>query len=263
MLISSCSKTQEDFDVTAQAVSEITTELLSESNFTEAVGLSNRSAFSKMQVLEMYRRAVDEVKLRCPGFVRTIDNEIYETTVGENASTFLNKAISILIGDNSSSDSVVAVDRGDDLACRMYFPVYDTDYGCKIYDGAAIKDAMCYDNGKTYDIIILFYEQSTESGISQEFTQMMTPFSQETLIRNLNAYFPALNAENCEAALRYYNCEIHCTIDKNSGHVLALSQKMVTQVKMQIKLDMVLAESSFSAQATMINHLVFNDFIWK
>lgn len=211
----------------------------------------------------MYRQAVDEVKLRCPGFTRTIDNEIYGTTVSGNASTFLNKAISILTGDNSSSDSVVTVAKGDDLACRIHFPVYDTDYGCKIYDGSGIKDAMCYDNGNTYDIIILFYEQNTEDGIAQEFSQMMTPFSHEILMQNLNAYFPMMDESNCAASLRYYNCEIHCTIDKNSGHVLNLFQKMVTQVDMDITLDLVLSDTSFTAQSTMINHLAFKDFIWN
>ncbi|MBR2413604.1 MAG: hypothetical protein IKB13_03820 [Clostridia bacterium] len=231
--------------------------------FTETAKTSNRTSHTKTQVLMMYKRVVDNVKLRCPGFTRTIENEIYETDANGDDSAFLHTVGEILTQDDRSADSVTKVANGDDLACRIYFPVYDTDYGCKIYDGASVKDAMCYENEQTYDIVILFHEQNTESGISEEFAQMMTPFSEEVLIHNLNAYFPALNKNNCNTALRYYNCEIRCNIDKNSGHLLSLHQKMITQVNMNVNFDLILTESAFSAQTTMINHLDYTDFIWN
>ncbi len=211
----------------------------------------------------MYKQAVDSVKLRCPGFTRTIVNDIHETKASDTAASLLNAAIEILTAGNNATDNVVAVAKGDDLACRVFFPVYDTDYGCKIYDGASVRDAICYDNGETYDIIILFHEQNSECGISDEFAQMMTPFSCEALIQNLNAYFPFLNSDNCDTALRYYNCEIRCRVDKDSGLILSLQQKMITQVNVNVILDLVLTESAFSAQTIMINHLEFSDFRWN
>jgi len=262
-LISSCGKTQEDFIVSSvsQATSEATAEQTEQAD-TEVVRISNRAPFTKTQVLMMYKQAVDLVKLRCPGFTRTLENEIHETDADGESAAFLNAVIHILTADDRSSDSIITVAKDDDLACRIYFPVYDTDYGCKVYDGASVKDALCYENGQSYDIVILFHEQNSDDGIAPEFAQMMTPFSQEILMHNLNAYFPVLNENNCDTALRYYNCEIRCRIDKNSGHILSLSQKMVTQVNMHVKLDLVLTESDFSAQTTMINHLDFNTFLW-
>ncbi len=264
-MFSSCGKPQGDFtepvlQSTRDAVEEQSDQ--TERAAIESAGTSNRTPLTKTQVLAMYKQAVDLVKLRCPGFTRTLENEIHETDAKGEAVALLNSVIHILTQDVHSADGVVTVAKDDDLACRVYFPVYDTDYGCKIYDGASVKDAMCYDNGQSYDVVILFHEQKTADGISPEFAQMLTPFSKQALLQNLNAYFPVLNASNCAAALRYYNCEIRCRIDKNSGHIISLMQKMITEVNMQVNFDLVLTERDFTVRTTMVNHLTFNDFIW-
>ncbi len=211
----------------------------------------------------MYERAVNNVKLYCPGFTKSVNNELYNSESDESTNMLLNTVVAILTGNNHSADGILDVAKGDELACRMHFPVYDTDFGCKIYDGASVKDAICYDNGTFYELVILFQEQSTVNGISEEFANMMIPFSDEALLYNLNAYFPSLNEDNCIAELRYYNCEIRCELDKTNGHVLSLKHKLIADVSMILQLDFIFTEPSVEAQATMINHLAFTDFIWN
>ncbi len=229
----------------------------------DVVNNDDCAPLTKMQVLMMYKQAVDAVKLRCPGFTRTVENKIHDINAASDAVAFAKVLTAIPPATNRSTDSVVTVEKDDDLSCRIYFPVYDTDYGCRFYDGSAVRDALCYENGQTYELIIQFHEQDSDVGISNEFSQMLSPFSQDELMHILQSYFPVLNENNCDTALRYYNCEIRCRIDKNSGHVLSLQQKMITQVVMNVNLDLILTETSFSAQAVMVSHLEFTDFIWN
>lgn len=263
VLFSSCknNETQNISDCETLQKTEIATQ--EPTDVTANVLLTNkRTAFTKTEVLKMYKQAADLVKLRCPGFTRTLANEIYEINTKGDGASLLNAALAVLTEDDRSSDSRIVIAKDDDLACRTYFPVYDTDYGCKLIDGASVASAVCYENSNAYELIIVFHEQNSDEGISTEFAQMMTPYSKETLLQNLNAYVPSLHAENCDAQLRYYNCEIRCNIDRKSGRMLSLSQKMVTAISLNVSLDLLLTEKTITAGGTMINHLDFTDFIW-
>ena len=217
---------------------------------------------SKADVLQMYKQAADLVKLRCPGFTRTSQIKLYDFQVqnaqGESGSGLLPG----LVRNSENTDSVVTVKKDDDLSCRMYFPVYDTDYGCRLEDMSCVQSAVCYDAGDAYEMVVLFYEQPSALCFNGEFGQIMTPYSPQTLLERLQLYLPFLTQENFTPQLRYYNCELRCKIDKKSGHLLSLSQKMVTDVALEIKLDLVLTTADFTAKGILFNQLQFSDFIW-
>ena len=156
---------------------------------SESRCVSADKTYTKMQVLQMYKQAVDLVKLRCPGFTRTTRNELQDVSADGAASDALNAYIALLSYKKPGSVTEQIVSMDDDLACRIYFPIYNSDYGCEIYNGNSVRDALCDINNDILEIVLVLHEQTSRAGIAEEFLQIMTPYSQEMLVNNINNYF--------------------------------------------------------------------------
>ena len=217
---------------------------------------------SKADVLQMYKEAADLVKLRCPGFVCTIENHAANFRSAARENGLFDAVQSILMENDQSADTVTTVQKGDDLACRTYFPVFHTDYGCLLSDHSIVKGATCYADGSSYNILILFEEQIDPDPVNSAFAQIMTPFTDSALLQSLNAYLPALNSSNTQATLRYYNCEIRCTLDSETGEMVSLSHKMIADVELQVAVDMVFTDLDGQLTCTLIHHADYTSFDW-
>ncbi len=218
---------------------------------------------SKADVLQMYKDAVDLVKLRCPGFVRKVDNHASDFHSIQSENGLFDAAQKILLANDQSADETVTVQKEDDLACRTYFPIYHTDYGCLLQDTNIVKSAVCYAQGDNYNILILFEEQTDPDPTDSAFAAIMVPYTKETMLTALNAYLPVLNNKNTTtASFRYYNCEIRCTVERSTGRMVSLSHKVIADVSLQVAVDMVFTDLDEQIACTLIQHTDYNSFVW-
>ena len=96
-------------------------------------------------VLKKYTEAVNEVKLRCPGFVRTEIQSVEDVTAGKGRLQFANQLVNLvaveLLRNGGDGSAVITVPAHNDVQVREKFPVYGQNYGCGLTDVSLIGSA--------------------------------------------------------------------------------------------------------------------------
>ncbi len=218
---------------------------------------------SKADVLQKYTQAANLVKQQCPGFKRTESNVIYNLHVDDRvASPLWDSWFAVMAAENGILTDQLTVNKGDDIACRTFFPVFHTDYGCKITDDDIIAAAFCYDLGAFEEIVILFHDFDAPQLQADDFAQIMPAYSEKTLFRYINERIPILSQADCCASLRYYNCELHCVLDSRTNRIVSLSLKTVADAALKTSASVYLTETELDITATLSNDLKYTDFVW-
>lgn len=220
---------------------------------------------SKADVLKKYAKAADHVKLCDAGFTRTQHITVCDIRTHNAVFAPLWDAwISSFSVENENRSAVVRVEKGDDLACRTHFPVFNTDYGCRIPEDDCVAAAFCFDLGHCEEIVILFQEIQAKNLQADAFAQIMPAYSAASLSRCLQESFPFLKEPIGSADARYYNCELHCLLEPTTNRIISLTQKTVADATWKAAFDLLLTRTdALELTATLVCQLQYTDFIWS
>lgn len=224
-------------------------------------------AMSKEEVADMYAKAVNDVKLRCPGFTCTSHQEISDVKAGNGglqlADRILHLVASEVIQNNDNLDYNTTVQPYDDISVREFFPVFGEDYACEITDYSIITSAACYTNGAYYKLVLTVADTLNPEPKTSQFGKIMTPVEREPIANGIAQYVPVLDMKQYQFDINYTGNEITCIIECASNRIVSMTQKMIMQIEIDLNLDLVIFYTTMiEASGTVINHLSYDNFIW-
>lgn len=222
---------------------------------------------SSQDVLELYTRAMNDVKIRAPGYVRYEYQEVSDVEAGDGNMQLMNNILNLvcteLLKDSGDEAASIEIMAHDDIAVRDTFPLYDKDVGCELTNMAIIKSAVCYTDGKSYKIVISFDDQLNPDHEDSDFAKIMTPIDRDSLSDPIEEYLVVLDKNKYQFDINYTNCEIVCTIDKATSRMTSLSHKMIMDIDINMNLDLILFQTnSVKASGRIVNILKYSDFDW-
>ncbi len=253
-------------DVSGNTVTEETT---ASSGASIQVDTSYRPmAMSASDVILFYKSAMNDVKVRAPGYVRNEYQEISEVEAGNGDVQLMNRILNLvgteLLKDSGDEESTIQIMAHDDIAVRETFPLYNKDVGCELTDMSIIKSAVCYSDGQSYKIVITFDDQLNPDHENSSFADIMTPIDRESLSDPIEEYLVVLDYNSYKFDINYSNCEITCIIDKATNRMTSLKQKMIMELEIVLNLDLILFQTNnVKAQGTIINFLEYSNFDWS
>ncbi len=253
-------------DVTTQPSEEASTDVLSPGI---QVDTSYRPlAMSAQDVIRFYKSAVDDVKVRAPGYTRSEYQEISDVSAGNGDVQLINRILNLvgteLLKDSGDEEATISIMPHDDIAVRETFPLYNKDTGCELTDMSIIKSATCYTDGKSYKIIITFDDQLNPDSENSAFSKIMTPVDRDALSGPIEEYLVVLDLNSYKFDINYTNCEITCIIDKQTNRMTSLKHKMIMDIDIVMNLDLILFQTnSIKAQGRIVNFLEYYNFDWS
>lgn len=220
------------------------------------------------EVLDFYTQAMNNVKLRCPGFTKREYQDISDVTAGSGnlnlANRILNLVATELLTSSGDSDSTVKVKAHEDVKVREQFPVFGEDFGCRVEDLSIIKSASCFTNGKQYKIVITFNDQLNPEPKTCDFGYIMTPIERQKVADGIEEYVVVIDSDQFKFDFNYTNCEIICYVDVETGRITSLTQKMLIDIDIDLDLDLVVFKTKVvKARGQLVNHLEYSDFDWS
>lgn len=224
---------------------------------------------SSADVFELYKSAMNNVKLRAPGYVKHEYQDVTEVnSLGEIDSQLADKIIDLVatevLTDSGDEASKIRVMAHDDIAVRKTFPVYNSEYGCELQSLDIVRSAVCYEDAEVYKVVIQFDDQFNPDPHTSDFGKIMTPIDRTKLSSGIEEYLVVLDMNQYRFDINYTGNEIICIIDKETNHVLNLTQKMILNVDINLNLDlMVFSTKNIQVQGSIINHLEYYDFDWS
>ena len=258
-------------DPTVQPVTETTTEETTVSEL-DAMGIIVEEnykavAMDKAAVLGFYTDAVNNVKLRCPGFTKREYQDISDVTAGNGninlANRILNLVATELLKSSGDNDSTVSVKAHNDVKVRELFPVFGEDYGCKVNDLSIIKSAACFTNGEQYKVVIAFNDQLNPEPKKCDFGNIMTPIERQNVANGMEEYVVVLDSDAFKFDFNYTDCELICYIDVATGRIISLTQKMIINTDIDLDIDVFFFKTNVvKAKGQLVNHLEYTDFDW-
>ncbi len=250
----------------------------SENNQEETTGNSEEEDFvgssfhalpmSSQDVLELYRRAMNDVKVRAPGYLRYEYQETSDVEAGDGHIQFMNNILNLvateLLKDSGDEEATIRINAHDDIAVRKTFPLYNKDVGCELTTMSIIKSAVCYSDGETMRVVIQFDDQLNPHHETSDFAKIMTPINREALSDPIEEYLVVLDKNQYEFSINYTGCEITCIIDIESGRMISLTQKMIMDIDINMNLDLFIFQTSgVKASGRIVNILKYSDFDWS
>ena len=225
-------------------------------------------AMSSQDVITFYKSAMNDVKVRAPGYTRTEYQEMSDVSAGDGNVQLINRILNLvgteLLKDSGDEQKTIQIMAHDDIAVRETFPLYNKDVGCELNDLSIVKSATCYTDGLSYKIIITFDDQLNPDHQYSPFAQIMTPINREALSDPIEEYLVVLDYNNYKFDINYTNCEITCIIDKATNRMTSLKQKMIMDVDIVLNLDLILFQTrNVKAQGRIVNFLEYYNFDWS
>ena len=219
-------------------------------------------------VLKKYTEAVNEVKLRCPGFVRTEIQSVEDVTAGKGRLQFANQLVNLvaveLLRNGGDGSTVITVPAHNDVQVREKFPVYGQDYGCGLTDVSLIGSAACYTNGEKDRIVITLEPALNPEPRTSAFGSIMTPIERKNVTGGIAKLFYALAQDRYTLDFNYTDNEIVCELDRQTGRVSSLTMRMVVRVDFDMDLDLLLLRADFAeAHGCVVHKVMFTDFDWE
>ena len=223
-----------------------------------------QAPYDKPAVMELYKKALGEVKIRCPGFTRTqyMITEDVSAAKGrlDLANRLLERVTKELLRVSGGEEKKVTVAPMDELAVLERFPAYGKAVGCDLANYEIVTSAVCYTDGTVYKIVITVEDTLNADPEKGDFCKIMTPVSRESIGEGL--FF--VSGSGLEIDLDYTGNEIVCELDAATGRLLSLTQKSVVEVDADLDLDLLLFRTDLvEARGTVIRRLEFTDFIWE
>ncbi len=253
-------------------VPEITTLPNEEITTGASSGLQVNTSYQPMpmsqeDVLRFYKSAVDDVKVRAPGYTRNEYQEISDVSAGNGDVQLINRVLNLvgaeLLKDSGDEEATIQIMPHDDIAVRETFPLYNKDVGCELTDMSIIKSAACYSDGTSYKIVITFNDQLNPDATNSSFSKIMTPVDRKKLSDPIEEYLVVLDLNSYKFDLNYTNCEITCIIDKQTNRMTSLRHKMMIDIEIVMNLDLILFQTNnVKAQGKIVNFLEYYNFNW-
>lgn len=225
-------------------------------------------AMSASDVILFYKSAMNDVKVRAPGYVRNEYQEISDVEAGNGDIQLINRILNLvgteLLKDSGDEEATIQIMAHDDIAVRETFPLYNKDVGCELTDMSIVKSAVCYSDGQSYKIVITFDDQLNPDSEDSSFADIMTPIDRDALSDPIEEYLVVLDLNSYKFDLNYTNCEITCIIDKATNRMTSLKHKMIMDVEIVMNLDLILFQTNnVKAQGTIVNFLEYSNFDWS
>ena len=224
-------------------------------------------AMTREDVIKVYTAAMNNVKLRCPGFtkkeVQTVDNVKAGDGALQLANRILNLVSNELITSSGSDSDTVTVKAGDDRAVRRSFPLFGKDVGCELTDTSIVTSAVCYVSDTDYKVVLTVADHADPDPETSEFSKILTPIPTKSISDGIEEYLVVLDMSSYKFEMNYTNNEIECHFDKTNGRMISLAQKMIVNVDIDMNLDLIFFKTkNISASGTVINKVEYNDFVW-
>lgn len=225
-------------------------------------------AMSASDVILFYKSAMNDVKVRAPGYVRNEYQEISGVEAGNGDVQLINRILNLvgteLLKDSGDEESTIQIMAHDDIAVRETFPLYNQDSGCDLTDMSIVKSAVCYSDGASYKIVITFDDQLNPDHENSSFADIMTPIDRDALSDPIEEYLVVLDYNSYKFDINYTNCEITCIIDKATNRMTSLKHKMIMETEIVLNLDLILFQTkNVKAEGTIVNFLEYYNFDWS
>lgn len=225
-------------------------------------------AMSASDVILFYKSAMNDVKVRAPGYTRNEYQEISDVEAGSGELQLMNRILNLvgteLLKDSGDEEATIQIMAHDDIAVRETFPMYNKDVGCELTDMSIVKSATCYTDGLSYKIIITFDDQLNPHHEDSSFAKIMTPIDRDALSAPIEEYLVVLDYNNYKFDVNYTNCEITCIIDKTTNRMTSLKQKMIMDIEIALNLDLILFQTkNVKAEGRIVNFLEYYNFDWS
>lgn len=224
-------------------------------------------AMSAQDVIEFYKRATTDVKVRAPGYIRSRHQEISDVEGGDGTVPLINRVLNLVgtevLKASGDEEDSIQINPHDDIAVRETFPMFNKDVGCELTDMSIVKSAVCYSDGLTYKIIITFDDQLNPDPENSAFGQIMTPIDRDALSDPIEEYLVVLDMNSYKFDINYTNCEITCIIDKETSRMTSLKHKMIMDIDIVMNLDLILFQTNnVKASGRIVNFLEYYNFDW-
>lgn len=224
-------------------------------------------AMDKTAVLSLYTAAMNEVKTRCPGFSKKSDQNIGEVSAGNGRLQLANKVLNLIAsevlkstGDGNYEERIPA---HSDVLVTDNFPLYGSDKGCELEDASILSSAACYTDGERYKLVLMVRDTLNPEPGDDGFSRILTPVARQKVADGIAEYLLVLDENKYKFDFDYTGNEIICVIDRDSGRMEYLSQKMIIGVDIVLDLDLVLLQTDFiKASGTIVNHVEYTAFDW-
>lgn len=252
--------------VTAPPVTEATTAFEEDTSPGLVVDSSyEMMSMTKEDVMKLYTSCMNDVKTLAPGFVKTETQNTVDVVAGSGNTQLANSILnlvgnSILNGSDGNYRSTVY--KGNKTAVRDMFPLFGEETGCTLTDYSIIKSAVCYRSDSNYKIVIQVND-TLNPDTTSEFSKIMDPADVSSIRNGIPTYLVVLNYKSYQFDMNYTGCEITCVIDKKTSRMESLSHKMITNVSIDINLDLIVLQTqAIKCSGKIIDHVDYSDFDW-
>lgn len=225
-------------------------------------------AMDAKSILKLYTEAVNNVKVRCPGFTKRDDQNFSDVQAGSGdfqlANRILNLVATEVLKSAAGESDVSTIPAHEDLQVLNNFPIYGQEYACNLTELSMLKSAACYTDGERYKIVLTVQDTSNAEPVTSEFGKIMTPVRREEIAQRITRYFVVLDEEKFKFDFRYTGNEIICVFNMKSGELEYLSQRMVVNIDINLDMDLVIFSTDFvKATGKVISHIEYTDFDWS
>ncbi len=224
-------------------------------------------AMSAADVIEFYKRATSDVKIRAPGYVRSEHHEVSDVTGGDGSIQLLDRILNLVatevLKESGDEEAIISIMAHDDIAVRQTFPLFNKDVGCELTDMSIVKSATCYSDGATYKIVIVFDDILNPDPETSPFADIMNPIDRDALSGPIEEYLVVLDMNSYKFDINYTNCEITCIIDKETSRMTSLKHKLIMDIDIVMNLDLILFQTNnIKASGTIVDFLEYHSFDW-
>ncbi len=224
-------------------------------------------AMTREDVIKVYTAAMNNVKLRCPGFTKKETQTVEDVKAGDGALQLANRILNLvsteLISSSGNDSETVTVQAGDDRAVRRSFPLYGKDVGCELTDTSIVTSAVCYVSDTDYKVVLTVADHADPDPETSEFSKILTPIATQSISDGIEEYLVVLDMTSYKFEMNYTNNEIECHFDKTNGRMISLTQKMVVNVDIDLNLDLIFFKTkNIAASGTVISKVEYGDFVW-
>lgn len=245
-------------------------EIIDEPERTTVPGFVEVNSFREVAldmagVIELYTKTVNEVKIRCPGFTRR-DYQTYETVSADSGLQLGNRILSLVASEllGGSGSSVQTVQPHSDIEVIKKFPIYDQGYACSLTDLSIINSAVCYTDGVEDKIVVTVADTVNPKPVTSDFGKILNPVKRENVAGGIASFLSKLDLDKYLFDFNYTGNEITCIIDRESGRIKSLTQKMIIKVDIDLSIDLFFfTQNVIQAHGTVISKTEYTDFDWS
>ena len=222
-------------------------------------------AMDKAAVLQYYTEVVNDVKNRCPGFLKNEIQDVSDVSAGKGRIQLANRILNLvavqLLNGGGRSERIRA---HDDVQVLNQFPIYGQNYACALTDVSLIESGSGDTNGKVDRLVLRVRPTLNPEPAESPFGQILTPVARKSVAGGISKYFAVLDLDQYTFDFNYTDNEIVCVVDRETGRLVSLTQRMVVKVDIDLDLDLFWFSTNFvEAHGTVVHKVEYSEFDWS